>query len=43
MRNLTDKKVFANAAQNFVTQPNPIDTFEFQPPRTYGVRASFRF
>jgi len=40
VRNFTDKVVLANAAQNFVATLN---TYEFQPPRTFGVRGSVKF
>jgi iron complex outermembrane receptor protein len=40
VRNFTDKVVLANAAQNFVSDLN---TYEFQPPRTFGVRGSVKF
>ena len=43
VRNLTNKTVFANAAENYVTAPFPTSTYEFQPPRTYGVRVSAKF
>ncbi|HZU65116.1 MAG TPA: TonB-dependent receptor [Novosphingobium sp.] len=43
VRNLTNKSVYASAQENFVTIPNAVDTFEFQPPRTYGVRAAVHF
>jgi iron complex outermembrane receptor protein len=43
VRNLTDKKVFANAMEQFVSTPFPINEYEFQPPRTYGVRLSFKW
>ncbi|UAJ11080.1 TonB-dependent receptor domain-containing protein [Glacieibacterium megasporae] len=42
VRNFTDKAVFANAARNFTAQP-AINVYEFQPPRTYGVRVSFNY
>lgn len=40
VRNFTDKVVLANAARNFVAGLN---TYQFQPPRTWGVRGSFKF
>jgi iron complex outermembrane recepter protein len=40
IRNFTDERVYANAARNFVSGVN---TYQFQPPRTYGGRLSFRF
>ena len=39
VRNITNKTVFANAARNYVVTP-AINTYEFQPPRTFGVRLS---
>jgi iron complex outermembrane receptor protein len=39
VRNVTDKVVLANAAQNFNSNTN---TYQFQPPRTYGVRFGFK-
>ena len=42
VRNFTDEAVFANAARNFTAQPS-INVYEFQPPRTYGVRVSFNY
>ena len=40
VRNFTDERVYANAARNFVSGVN---TYQFQPPRTYGGRVAFRF
>ncbi|WP_226017929.1 TonB-dependent receptor [Novosphingobium sp. FKTRR1] len=40
VRNFTDKVVLANAARNFVAGLN---TYQFQPPRTWGVRGSVKF
>ncbi|MDI1297450.1 MAG: TonB-dependent receptor [bacterium] len=40
VRNFTDEAVFSNAARNFV---GGVNTYQFQPPRTYGGRLSFRF
>lgn len=42
VRNFTDKAVFANAARNFTARP-AINVYQFQPPRTYGVRLSFNY
>ena len=42
VRNFTDKAVFANAARNFTASPS-INVFEFQPPRTYGLRISYNY
>jgi iron complex outermembrane receptor protein len=38
--NLTDRVVLANSQRNYTGQ---IDTVEFQPPRTYGVRVRYDF
>ncbi|RVU07189.1 TonB-dependent receptor [Novosphingobium umbonatum] len=40
VRNFTDKVVLANAARNFVALKN---TYQFQAPRTFGIRASVKF
>jgi iron complex outermembrane receptor protein len=40
VRNVFDKNVLAYAQQNFVSHTN---NYQFQPPRTYGVRASVSF
>lgn len=40
VRNIFDKNVLAYAQQNFVSHTN---NYQFQPPRTYGVRASVSF
>ncbi|WP_343617321.1 TonB-dependent receptor [Novosphingobium sp.] len=40
VRNLTNKIVFANAQRNYNSNYN---TYEFQPPRTYGVTGSVKF
>ena len=40
VRNFTDERVYANAARNFVSGVN---TYQFQPPRTYGARLGFHF
>lgn len=40
VRNIFDKNVLAYAQQNFVSFT---DNYQFQPPRTYGVRASVNF
>ncbi|KPH61692.1 TonB-dependent receptor [Novosphingobium sp. ST904] len=40
VRNIFDKNVLAYAQQNFVSFTN---NYQFQPPRTYGVRASVNF
>ncbi|WP_185928832.1 TonB-dependent receptor [Sphingomonas sp. IC081] len=40
VRNIFDKNVLAYAQQNFVSHT---DNYQFQPPRTYGVRASVNF
>lgn len=42
VRNFTDKAVFANATRNFTAIPS-INTYQFQPPRTYGMRLSFKY
>lgn len=42
VRNFTDKAVFANASRNFTAVPS-INTYQFQPPRTYGMRLSFKY
>ncbi|MEO6248132.1 MAG: TonB-dependent receptor [Sphingomicrobium sp.] len=39
VRNIANKTVFANAARNYVVTP-AVNTYEFQPPRTFGVRLS---
>ena len=39
VRNFTDKVVLANAARNFVSGLN---TYQFQPPRTWGVRFGWK-
>jgi iron complex outermembrane receptor protein len=38
--NLTDRVVLANAQRNYTGQ---IQSIQFQPPRTYGVRARYDF
>ncbi|HWU02619.1 MAG TPA: TonB-dependent receptor [Novosphingobium sp.] len=43
VRNLTNATVFSNAVENYSALPNPINGYEYQPPRTYGVRASAKF
>lgn len=43
VRNLTNKAVFASAVQNFVTIPYAVNTYEFAPPRTFGVRVAAHF
>lgn len=40
VRNIFDKNVLAFAEQNFVAG---VDAYQFQPPRTYGIRASVNF
>lgn len=40
IRNIFDKQVLSYASQNFVSNTN---TYQFQPPRTYGVRVGFEF
>ena len=40
VRNFTDKVVFSNAARDFNIPPG-VNTYEFMPPRTYGVRLSY--
>jgi iron complex outermembrane recepter protein len=40
VRNFTDKVVFANAQRNFTGGSN---NYQFQPPRTFGVRLGFDF
>jgi len=40
VRNIFDKNVLSYAQQNFVSHTN---NYQFQPPRTYGVRASVNF
>ncbi|WP_395397443.1 TonB-dependent receptor [Novosphingobium sp. BL-8A] len=40
VRNIFDKNVLSYAQQNFVSFT---DNYQFQPPRTYGVRASVNF
>ena len=40
IRNFTDKVVLANAARNYVANKN---TYQFQAPRTFGIRASVKF
>ncbi|MBN9143340.1 MULTISPECIES: TonB-dependent receptor [unclassified Novosphingobium] len=40
IRNFTDKVVLAYGARNYVAGKN---TYQFQPPRTFGVRASLKF
>ncbi|MEB0222424.1 hypothetical protein, partial [Pseudomonas sp. AB12(2023)] len=42
VRNFTDNAVFANATRNFTAIPS-INTYQFQPPRTYGMRLSFKY
>lgn len=42
VRNFTDKAVFANASRNFTAVPS-INTYQFQPPRTYGMRLSYKY
>jgi len=42
VRNFTDKAVFANASRNFTAMPS-VNTYQFQPPRTYGMRLSFKY
>ncbi|BEV01809.1 TonB-dependent receptor [Novosphingobium olei] len=39
VRNFTDKVVLANAQRNFVSNLN---TYQFQPPRTWGVRFGWK-
>ena len=39
VRNFTDKVVLANAQRNFVSGLN---TYQFQPPRTWGVRFGWK-
>jgi iron complex outermembrane recepter protein len=43
VRNLTNRTVLASAAETFTTTPNPINAYEFQPPRTFGLRVAARF
>lgn len=43
VRNLTNKTVLASATETFTTTPNPINAYEFQPPRTFGVRVTGKF
>jgi len=40
VRNFTDRVVLSNAQRNFVSFQN---TYEFQPPRTYGVQGTVKF
>lgn len=40
IRNFTDKVVLANAGRNYVANKN---TYQFQPPRTFGIRGSLKF
>ncbi|TXS91875.1 TonB-dependent receptor [Parahaliea maris] len=40
VRNVTDEDILANAARNYVAHWN---TYQFQPPRTYGVRFTYNF
>ncbi|HEX8786365.1 MAG TPA: TonB-dependent receptor [Telluria sp.] len=40
VNNLTDRVVLANAQRNYT---GDIDTIEFQPPRTFGVRVRYDF
>lgn len=40
IRNIFDKRVLSYASQNFVSNTN---TYQFQPPRTYGVGVGFEF
>ncbi|CDO35227.1 TonB-dependent receptor [Novosphingobium sp. KN65.2] len=40
VRNIFDKNILSYAAQNFVANNN---TYQFQPPRTYGIRGSVEF
>lgn len=40
VRNFTDKVVLANAQRDFVSNLN---TYQFQPPRTFGGRFSFHY
>ena len=40
VRNVTDKVVFANATQGYTGGYN---SYEFQPPRTFGVTGSVKF
>ncbi|MRW93950.1 TonB-dependent receptor [Duganella sp. FT80W] len=40
VNNLTDKVVLANAQRNYTSV---INTLQFQPPRTFGVRARYSF
>ncbi|NHN36864.1 TonB-dependent receptor [Pseudomaricurvus alcaniphilus] len=40
VRNLTDEVVLSRASRN---ENVMVNEYEFQPPRTYGVRASFNF
>lgn len=39
-RNFTDKVVLSNASENFAAGKN---TYQFQPPRTFGVTGSVKF
>jgi iron complex outermembrane recepter protein len=43
VRNLTNKTVLASATETFTTTPDPINAYEFQPPRTFGVRVTGKF
>ena len=43
VRNLTNKTVLASAAETYTTSPLPINAYEFQPPRTFGVRVGAKF
>lgn len=40
VRNLADKVVLANGVQNYLSGVN---SYEFQPPRTFGLRGTYRF
>ena len=40
VRNVGDKTVLANAARNYV---GGLNTYQFQPPRTFGLRGSVKF
>jgi iron complex outermembrane receptor protein len=40
VRNLPDKVTLANGVQNYLAGLN---SYQFQPPRTFGVRSTFRF
>ncbi|MCS0630224.1 TonB-dependent receptor [Telluria mixta] len=40
IRNLADKVVLANGVQNYLSGVN---SYQFQPPRTFGLRGTYRF